>query len=125
MRSYFSNIIIERRISWNEALIYTTCFSYLTATLFSINGYPAIRIDFIPTYVQALFYLVMPILLILSRRYRPLRWSLSGLYGFLAITSFSGIQPWVTYSGDSSFLGPMMALWDLALGVSLKLDSKN
>lgn len=47
---------------------------------------------------------------------------MAAFYGVVAMLSFSGMQNWVNYNGDSSLLGPLMSIWDLTLAVALVTD---
>jgi hypothetical protein len=107
-------------MTWNEALIYTTSFSYLGATVATLMGLPVQ--DHVSVFVQAFFYILMFAILLLSLKYKFMRMPLAAVYGVLAMLSFSGIQTWIHYSGDNSILGPGMAAWDLALAIALILE---
>lgn len=112
------------RANWSDALIYASGFSYIAAAVATLGGYPALDPGFLPTWLQITFYLVMPLLLAVSQLSKPLRGVLAAIYGMVAMLSFSGVQPWVNYHGDSSLLGPAMAAWDLALAVALLHSTK-
>lgn len=107
-------------MTWNKALIYTSSFSYIGASVATLMGFPVMA-NLTPL-MQAIFYLVMFAILQLSIKYGQLKYPLSAIYGILAMLSFSGIQRWIHYAGDMSILGPGMAAWDLALAVALLLD---
>ena len=115
-------LIHKRRMRWSEALIFASIFSYVAAAATTLMGYPSQDPGIFPSSLQIAFYLTMPLLLALSRSYRPLRVVLAGVYGVVAMLSFSGVQRWVNYSGDSSLLGPAMSVWDLSLAVALLDD---
>ena len=109
-------------MKWSRALIFTTIFSYFTASAAALMGYPAnAGID---ASIQALIFGVMGLLLsFCAVQDRPqLSASLSIVYGILAALSFSGLQVWIDYSGAGASLGPWMALWDLAMAVALADD---
>ena len=104
-------------MTWNKALIYTTSFSYLGATVVTLMGLPIL--DYVGSFTQGIFYIAMSFILLLSLKYSVFRMPLAAVYGVMAMLSFSGIQTWIYYAGDSSILGPGMAAWDLALAVAL------
>ncbi len=108
-------------ITWNEAFIYASGFSYLAASASSLVGYPAISAAFLPDKIQAAFFFVMFITLSISKLNKKLRWGLASFYGMSAMWSFSGLEPWVCYNVAGYNLGPAMAAWDLALAVALLL----
>ncbi|MHA2220169.1 MAG: hypothetical protein ACXACY_30170 [Candidatus Hodarchaeales archaeon] len=107
-------------MTWMKALIITSCFSYLGATVVSLMGLPIM--EHIDVFTQSINYLVMFTLLLLALRYNVLRIPLAAVYGVLAMLSFSGIQVWINYAGDKNILGPAMAAWDLALAIALLID---
>jgi hypothetical protein len=111
---------LHANMTWNKALIYTTSFSYLGATVATLMGLPVM--DNVGSLPQALMYAAMFVVLLLSLKYSHLRMPLAAGYGVMAMLSFSGIQRWIYYAGDRSILGPWMAAWDLALAVALLLD---
>lgn len=119
MYDYLVRLIRDRPIRWNNGLIYASSFSYLAAAIATFIGYPSQDPRFVPISLQIAFYIVMSILLVASQLNRPLRWALAGVYGAVAMLSFSGVQRWINYHGDSSFLGPAMAAWDIALAIAL------
>ena len=108
------------KMTWMKALIFTSCFSYLGATVVSLMGLPVM--GHIGVLSQSISYLVMFTLLLLALRYNFLCIPLAGVYGVLAMLSFSGMQVWINYAGDKNILGPAMAAWDLALAIALLLD---
>lgn len=113
----FSNIIAHAgdEMKWNNALIYTTIWSYAAAAVSAMLGYPAMEADI---FMQTALYFAMALLLFIALSRKEIRPYLAGLYGCLAMISFSGIQKWISYNGTTS-LGPWMALWDLALAIAL------
>ena len=111
---------IHARMTWNKALIYTSSFSYLGATIATLMGLPVM--GYINPIAQAICYITMFLVLLLSLKYNVFRLPLAAVYGVIAMLSFSGIQTWVNYAGDSSILGPGMAAWDLALAIALLLE---
>ncbi len=115
-------LIHKQRMRWSEALIFASIFSYVAAAATTLMGYPSQDPGLYSSSLQIAFYLTMPLLLALSRSYRPLRVVLAGVYGVVAMLSFSGVQRWVNYNGDSSLLGPAMSVWDLSLAVALLDD---
>ena len=108
-------------MKWSRALLLVTGFSYLGAAFLTVAGYPPQAT--LPLHLQILGYLCLGLLLFVASVYKGsiyfLNFSLAALYGVLAITSFSGVQSWVNYSGSSDFLGVAMAAWDLAVAVAL------
>jgi CheY-like chemotaxis protein len=118
-------LIHKQRMGWSDALIFASIFSYLTAAGTTLMGYPSQDPGLFSSSLQIAFYLTMSLLLTLSWSYRPLRVVLAGVYGVVAMLSFSGVQRWVNYNGDSSLLGPAMSVWDLTLAVALLDDVKN
>lgn len=113
-------IFFRRDIArWNDAFIFTTSFSYISALIASLFGYPMISPTIFPVLVQVILYLSMFLLLLISFFNRRIRWAIAAGYGFSAMLSFSGLQPWVSYLGNSSLLGPAMAAWDLILAIAL------
>jgi CheY-like chemotaxis protein len=129
VRGIFSNtfdslarLIHKRPMRWSEALIFASIFSYVAAAATTLVGYPSQDPGLYSSSLQIAFYLTMPLLLVLSQSYRPLRVVLAGVYGVVAMLSFSGLQRWVNYNGDSSLLGPAMSVWDLTLAVALLDD---
>jgi hypothetical protein len=106
-------------VRWGDALIFTSSFSYVSALIAAVLGYPAMRPDAFPVYLQGILYVSMFFLLLLSFLDRRIRWVVAAGYGLSAMLSFTGLQPWVSYMGDSQLLGPAMAAWDLLLAVAL------
>ncbi len=106
-------------MKWSRALVVATIFSYFTAAVAAVMGYPA-NVGILPS-VQALIFGLMGMFLAitLSGKQRSLNAGMSIVYGILAALSFSGIQVWIDYSGSGASLGPWMALWDLAVAVAL------
>lgn len=108
-------------MKWSRALLLVTGFSYISAAFLTCVGYPPEAT--LPLHLQILGYLCLGLLLFVASVYKGsiyfLNFSLSILYGALAVTSFSGIQKWVNYNGSSDFLGVAMAAWDLAVAVAL------
>ena len=108
-----------------RGLIYATIFSYLAVAAATLLGFPAIeRIGPYPmdAATQGIFYLAMAILLgytFIHPEARRLRYLLAAMYGVVAMLSFSGLQVWVNYAGAGDYLGPAMAIWDLALALVL------
>jgi hypothetical protein len=111
---------LRRKMTWNRALIFTTSFSYLGAIVATLMGLPLQ--DNINPYAQAIIYIAMFVVLLLSLKHPLLRLPLAAFYGVMATLSFSGIQKWIHYAGDSSILGLGMAAWDMALAIALLLD---
>lgn len=104
---------------WSKSLIMASIFSYVAAAATAILGYPPIDPAFIPPLIQAMFYALMGIALLLQFRVRQLKPAVMILYGLAAMLSFSGLEPWINYAGSNVALGPAMALWDLALAVAV------
>jgi len=102
-------------MKWNNALIYTTIWSYIAAAVSAMLGYPAMEADI---FIQTALYFALALLLCVALSRTEIRPYLAGLYGCLAMISFSGIQKWISYNGTTS-LGPWMALWDLVLAIAL------
>jgi len=115
-------LVQGRPMKWSEAIIYATVFSYVTAAATTFTGYPLQDPATYSSILQVAFYVVMALLLILSRRYRLLRPAMAAVFGVVAMLSFSGVQRWVNYNGDSSLLGPLMSIWYLTLAVALMSD---
>lgn len=111
------------QIKWNDALIYVSAFSYLAAAIASAIGFPPMNPEKITASLQILSYFIAFSLLMACEFYPNLRFALAGLYGMLAMWSFSGLQQWVNYFGSEP-LGPSMAAWDLILAVALIYDQK-
>jgi len=110
-------------VKTGEALIYITEFSYISASIASIVGYPAL--EGLHPLAQSAIFAGMAGALHYARTHpenKAFRKALSALYGCLAPLSFTGIQKWKSYIGDPSILGPAMALWDLALAIALLQD---
>ncbi len=110
------------KMTWMKILIYTTSFSYLGAAVVTLMGLPVQ--DNVSPLGQTLIYAALFVALLTSLKYSLLRLPLAALYGVLAGLSFSGIQTWINYAGDSSILGLGMAAWDIALAIALLLDAK-
>ena len=110
-------------IKWNDALIYVSAFSYLAAAIATTIGFPPMNPEKITSSVQILSYFIAFSLLMACEFYPNLRFALAGLYGMLAMWSFSGLQQWVNYFGSEP-LGPPMAAWDLILAVALIYNQK-
>lgn len=110
-------------IKWNDALIYVSAFSYLAAAIATSVGYPLLNTEQVSSTVQIISHFIAFSLLMLCEFYPNLRFGVAGLYGMVAMYSFSGLQQWVNYYGTGS-LGPSMAAWDLILAVSLIYNQK-
>jgi len=110
-------------IKWNDALIYVSAFSYLAAAIATAIGFPLMNPEKISSSIQILSYFIAFSLLMACEFFPNLRFGLAGLYGMLAMFSFSGLQQWVNYFGSES-LGPSMAAWDLILAVALIYNRK-
>ena len=108
---------ISLNMTWMKALIFTSSFSYLGATVVTLMGFPLQ--EYSNSSSQAIAYALMSIFLLLSLEFKILRIPLAAVYGVSAMMSLSGILIWINYSGEGSFLGPWMAIWDLALAVAL------
>jgi len=103
-----------------ESFVYTTTFSYAAASILALIGFPAL--EGIDPILQSLTFGFAAIVLNYARvrpEKRFLRKILAAIYGGLASASFGGIQKWRSYANGYGFLGPAMALWDLALAVAL------
>ncbi len=108
-----------------EAFLLATAATYLAAALFALLGKPAQQ-D-IPPRIQAAIYIALGSLLTMAvlKTLPPLAvGALGGLYGFLSVASFLGLQKWYTYwkpkpeEGDAAAqIG--MGFWDLALATAL------
>lgn len=108
-------------MKWSRALLLVTGFSYIGAAFLTLVGYPPEAT--LPPYLQAVLYVCLGIFLfvasIFKRRVDFVDYLLAAIYGVLAVFSFSGIQKWINYNGSPDFLGVAMAVWDLAVAVSL------
>jgi len=103
-----------------ESFVYTTMFSYVAASILALIGFPAL--EGIDPILQSLIYGFAAIILNYARVHpekRFLRKVLAAIYGVLASASFMGVQKWSSYANGYGFMGPLMALWDLALAVAL------
>jgi hypothetical protein len=114
---------VNRPVRWNNAFIYASSFSYLAAALTTLMGYPIMDSMILPVSPQVAFYLVAFLLLLASEVLISIKWVVVGLYGMTAMLSFSGLQPWVCYLGETNLLGPIMAGLDMALAVALLVEN--
>ena len=98
-------------------VIVLSIFSYLTAAVASLLGYPAVKGD---PHLQGLSYLIIALVIWIAVLYdnENLKLALTALYGVAAMLAFSGIVVWNNYDGTLS-LGPYMAAWDILLGVCI------
>ena len=108
-----------------EAFLLATAAAYMAAALFSLLGKPPQQ-D-IPYYFQAVIYFILGSALIMtaldSLPYLAVG-ALGGLYGFLSVASFLGLQKWYAYwkpdPGFGSAAGQIaMGVWDMALATAL------
>ena len=79
------------------------------------GGYPLM--SGLSEFIQIGIYFVSAFVLFNCVNYSQLRIPVAAIYGLLAVMSFSGLQPWINYSGSNDLLGVAMALWDLVLAV--------
>lgn len=108
-----------------EAFLLATAAAYMAAALYSLLGHPSQQ-DISPR-IQAAIYLTLGSLLtmVVLKTLPPLLVGvLGGLYGFLSVASFIGLQKWYAYwkpkpeEGDATAqIG--MGFWDLALATVL------
>jgi hypothetical protein len=106
-------------MKWSHGLIFASIFSYVSATIMTLLGFPPQ--SGLSSSIQVIYYVAAIIVLPLSLKYRSLRVFLAIGYGFVAMMSFSGVQIWINYDGNLA-LGPYMAVWDLALAVAMLED---
>jgi hypothetical protein len=106
-------------MKWSQGLIFASIFSYVSAVIMTLLGFPPL--SGLSISIQVIYYVGAIIVLSLSPKYRLLRVFCAICYGIAAMMSFSGIQTWTNYDGNLA-LGPYMAVWDLALAVAMLDD---
>ncbi len=107
----------------SRAFLITSIFSYTCALLLVLKKVVVTEPSPFDDYGWqiALFLLIILIYSIRDNRFNII-WA--GVYGCLALLSFTGVVTWITPYGVKSFwMNLFMALWDLAIAISFVYES--